>query len=342
MREETKCIQDFLQEYLETYYKVLGTQKYNTYQFKDYFAYSLRGNYTFIKEELLLKAQINHYKQQSVELLFEPPAMQITWKYMGGNARRCDVRLSLDIEMKYNAFPVMTTIKNLEHHFVMSKEGRDWKIEDDYYQREFALPEEEADHRKRLFKKKEEKWEIRQHRIDSTRPKGIYNRDKAVEYAKKYALAPNTKEWKNYESYGGDCTNFVSQCLFAGGIPFDHQGKYVTQKWYWYSDYYRTPSFTSADALKTYMLNKEKFGLVATLGDLHAMRIGDLVQLGDLKKTTHSMIIVGVIKDDLGRGLTKDLLIAQHSGIGGIRGFNIPLSTKPNQRVYYNILGYNP
>lgn len=342
MKAETKSVQDFLKDYLQSYYNMLGTQVYNTYQFKDYFAYSLRGNSTFIKEEFLLKSKIDHYKQQDIELLFDLPALYLAWKYIGGSEKWCEVRLGIDIEVKYRGIPLMTSIKNLEHQFILVKEGRQWRIEEDYYQSVFELPEDEHKYRRKWFEKGKKGWEMRQQRIDTPIPKGYYYRKRAVEYAKKYAMTPNTKEWKNYEAYGGDCTNFVSQCLFAGGIPFDHQGKFVTQKWYWYSDHYRTPSFTSADAFKTYLLNNEGFGLVAALGDLQSMGIGDVVQLGDLKETTHSMIVVGVVKDHFETGVTKDLLIAQHSGINGIRGVNIPLSTKPNQRIYYNILGYNP
>ncbi len=50
-----------------------------------------------------------------------------------------------------------------------------------------------------------------------------YNRDAAAAYAKKWALGRN-KEYKDYENWGGDCTNFISQCLKAGDIPFDHSG----------------------------------------------------------------------------------------------------------------------
>ena len=341
MTDEPRKVQEFIMGYLQNYYKMLGEQKYKVYQFKDYFAYSLKGNYTFIKEEFLLKAQIEHYKQQSVNLTFQRPVLHPAWKYIGGSDRACDVRVGLDMELQYKGIPAKTILKNLEHQFVLVKEGREWRIEEDTYEYEFDLAGPyELELRGRRQKKK--KREFSQSREIRAIPKGIYNREKAVEYARKYALVPNTKEWKNYEAYGGDCTNFVSQCLFAGGIPFDHQGKYVTHKWYWYSDQYRTPSFTSADALKTYMLNNEGFGLVAQLGDMQSMKLGDIVQLGDLKETTHSMLVVGIVKEDGETPLTKDLLIAQHSGVDGIRGFNIPLATKPNQRVYYNILGYNP
>lgn len=40
--------------------------------------------------------------------------------------------------------------------------------------------------------------------------------DAAIAYATKYATSPNKKEYKYFD--GGDCTNFVSQILEAGGI----------------------------------------------------------------------------------------------------------------------------
>ncbi len=42
-----------------------------------------------------------------------------------------------------------------------------------------------------------------------------YQREKAVEYAKKWAYRRNP-EYYNYDAVGGDCTNFVSQCIYAG------------------------------------------------------------------------------------------------------------------------------
>ena len=44
-----------------------------------------------------------------------------------------------------------------------------------------------------------------------------YDRDKAVEYAKKHCDHYNS-HYHNYATEGGDCANFVSQCLKAGGL----------------------------------------------------------------------------------------------------------------------------
>ena len=42
-----------------------------------------------------------------------------------------------------------------------------------------------------------------------------YNRNNTIEYAKKWAMNRNPAYY-DFDGVGGDCTNFASQCLFAG------------------------------------------------------------------------------------------------------------------------------
>ncbi|SDO66972.1 Putative amidase domain-containing protein [Paenibacillus sp. yr247] len=56
----------------------------------------------------------------------------------------------------------------------------------------------------------------------------IYNRAKAAQYAETWWQTPNPK----YEEFEVDCTNFVSQCLFAGGAPMNYTGKRDLGWWY--------------------------------------------------------------------------------------------------------------
>ena len=48
-------------------------------------------------------------------------------------------------------------------------------------------------------------------------PTGCYNRAAAVAYARDWARNRN----ESYYDYSSDCANFVSQCLFAGGIKMN-------------------------------------------------------------------------------------------------------------------------
>ena len=60
-----------------------------------------------------------------------------------------------------------------------------------------------------------------------------YNNVKAMAYALKYAKNPNPS-YRFYEN--GDCTNFVSQAIKAGGIKYDYYGSQPYQKWTKYSE----------------------------------------------------------------------------------------------------------
>ena len=106
-----------------------------------------------------------------------------------------------------------------------------------------------------------------------------YNREAAKNYAYKYVLTPNSN-YENFEAIGGNCTNFTSQCLNAGGIPFDETGNY---KWYYHSSNNRAPAWSKADEFRNYYKNNygsaSVKGLRAKTSNFESMRLGDLVQL---------------------------------------------------------------
>lgn len=164
-----------------------------------------------------------------------------------------------------------------------------------------------------------------------------YNREAAAAYAKKWAIERN-KEYKDYEEYGGDCTNFISQCLRAGEIPFDHSGKDDLTKWYWYSDKTRTPSWTAAEPFYKYVASNNRestknYGIYAVEADYNELELGDIVQLIYEGRAYHNMIITEVILED---NYLIDYLICQHTS----NLLNYPLSLKDGERRYIKIFGY--
>jgi len=165
-----------------------------------------------------------------------------------------------------------------------------------------------------------------------------YQREKAVEYAKTWALSRNPS-YGDYEDMGGDCTNFISQCLHAGQIPFDEIGKDSLSKWYWYSDWTRSPSWTGVRPLRTYLLGNntsetKNFGLYASFCDYEALELGDLVQKTIDGNLTHTMIITHKVYDSEGK--ISDYLICQHS----YDLIDYPLSQKDGVHSYIKIYGY--
>ncbi|SFA80443.1 Putative amidase domain-containing protein [Acetitomaculum ruminis DSM 5522] len=171
-----------------------------------------------------------------------------------------------------------------------------------------------------------------------------YNRNAAYQYAFKYYRNPNPA-YVNFEQMGGNCTNFTSQCLKAGGIVQDNVGNYT---WYYNNANNRAGAWSSAELFRQYFRNNvgshDIKGLRAGGCRLSTTRLGDLVQRVKNGKATHTMFICGCVNNigTNGDWIQKtDVLIAQNStGVSG-RLWNVPLKTKYSgkQVKYIHIVG---
>ncbi len=113
-----------------------------------------------------------------------------------------------------------------------------------------------------------------------------YNRRNAVAYAHKWALGANP-DFYHFGGIGGDCTNFISQCLLAGG------GEMIDSQdgWFYFSKDYRSPSWTSVEALQKFLLDKSA-GLFASISEIASLEEGDIIQLRQNKERfNHTLII---------------------------------------------------
>ncbi len=64
-----------------------------------------------------------------------------------------------------------------------------------------------------------------------------FNVEKASAYAQHFAIIPNN-QYKSFENYGGDCTNFVSQILHSGDIKTTPKWKPYTHSWIRVEEFY--------------------------------------------------------------------------------------------------------
>lgn len=101
-----------------------------------------------------------------------------------------------------------------------------------------------------------------------------YNRSKAVEYAEKWALSANPKFY-HFGGIGGDCTNFISQCLLAGGGKMN----YSQHGWFYVSSSNRSASWTSVQYLQQFLLSNKGAGPFAKQEKIENLQVGDLIQL---------------------------------------------------------------
>ncbi len=115
-----------------------------------------------------------------------------------------------------------------------------------------------------------------------------YNREKAVAYAKKWAYSRNPKYY-NYDKIGGDCTNFISQCIYAGsGIM-----NYNENGWYYKNANNKSPSWTGVEFLYNFIVQNKGISIFGKEVDDNQVDIGDIIQLSfDGNIYGHTLIIV--------------------------------------------------
>ena len=144
----------------------------------------------------------------------------------------------------------------------------------------------------------------------------MYNRDAAVEYARKWALSRNPKYY-DYSNIGGDCTNFASQVLYAGYGQMNYRPVYG---WYYINANQKSPSWTGVNELYNFLINNRGPGPKGIEVSIDETQPGDLVQLdfdGD-GRFDHTPVII-----DTGDFTPETMLLAAHSN----DSLDRPLST---------------
>ncbi|MBQ8522856.1 MAG: amidase domain-containing protein [Clostridia bacterium] len=118
-----------------------------------------------------------------------------------------------------------------------------------------------------------------------------YNRNLAVEYAKKHALKYNPNYF-HFDGIGGDCTNFVSQCLLAGGGVMNYDKYYG---WFYTNQNNRSPSWSSVRYLQRFLLDNKQPGFIAKIEPIYKLEIGDIIQIRqNPNEFNHSVIITRI------------------------------------------------
>jgi len=160
-----------------------------------------------------------------------------------------------------------------------------------------------------------------------------YDRATAVRYAHRWAYERNPRFY-DYEEIGGDCTNFASQCLYAGTGVMNYT---PTFGWYYISANDKAPAWTGVPYFFNFMTRKERspgpFGLET---NLEMLLPGDFVQIRFTNdRYGHTPIVV-----EIGTPVTLDnILVAAHSEDADYR----PLSSYNYQTLrFIHILGAFP
>ena len=119
----------------------------------------------------------------------------------------------------------------------------------------------------------------------------VYDRIRALLYARRWAFARNPHYYA-FDSIGGDCTNFVSQCVFAGARVMNDTPVFG---WYFRSLADRTPSWTGVQFFFDFFISNTGEGPFAEEARPRELKIGDVIQLaratGDFY---HTLFVTGM------------------------------------------------
>lgn len=134
-----------------------------------------------------------------------------------------------------------------------------------------------------------------------------YNREKVIAYANKWESSRNPNYY-DFSKIGGDCTNFASQCLYAGCGIMNYTKTYG---WYYNSVHDRAPSWTSVQYFYRFVTQNKGVGPYGIIVAQNEVEPGDFVQIHFRSKAgfTHTPIIVNTADTNS----LKSIYVAAHS-----------------------------
>ena len=135
-----------------------------------------------------------------------------------------------------------------------------------------------------------------------------YDRAAAEQYMRQRDHQRNDR-WYAYDDVGGNCMNFGSQVLLAGGIPMDEEGG---SKWYWHGQNTLDLSWINVGRFYSYARENRGYGLVAdTEANYYTGQVGDILILGPDGGHNHTTVISGIVRNEAGE--TVDYLLCSNT-----------------------------
>lgn len=149
-----------------------------------------------------------------------------------------------------------------------------------------------------------------------------YNRLQAIDYAKKWAMTRNPNYY-NFDTVGGDCTSFVSQCIYAGSKVMNYQKDIG---WYYINGNNKSPSWSGVEYLYQFLTKNQGVGPQAVEVSKNEIEVGDIAQLSfDGEHFGHTLIIVKIENKFTLQGIK----IASHT----FDSFNKPIAEYSFQKI---------
>ncbi len=337
----TEGMNNVIKEYFIRYFSAFGDFTDNT--FDDIYYFDTEYERGIINTMVAYQNQIR--RDMSFDLGYSAATVGVTYRSITETEEGYDVYLVQNDHVNYNFISDITSYtSDIEHHFLLKEiEGEYYIVKHSEISGVYELITEKYDSFLRDKKltlanltpiqitdtleqlkiklvadvtKELEKIHVQRNEYNSApeaytsalTAQNPYNVENALKYSYEWVGQVEYKRnpaFTAYDTYGGNCNNYTSQCLFAGGIPMDLQGK----QWKWYGEdinntggrYGRSSSWAACEYFYEYCAENTGYGLACDVsGNLYSGRPGDIIQYISDGVAVHSVIITKVIYDDAG------------------------------------------
>ena len=147
-----------------------------------------------------------------------------------------------------------------------------------------------------------------------------YDRGKVLAYAEKWALSRNPR-YLSFSGLGGDCTNFVSRCIYAGCGVMNYKPE---TGWYYINADKRAPAWTGVNYFYNFMTSNKGAGPYVEVVTKRDVLPADILQLGSIAGGYyHNLVIVKINNGEI--------YVAAHTNDAYMR----PLSTYIYEQIRF-------
>lgn len=230
----------------------------------------------------------------------------------------------------------------IKHTFTLRGEGDDWSIvkhwsdDNPYYSADYDRTTHQDKNFPAITDYIEARRDLPREGLSVTAAADHpYDREAAWAYMLTW-VGKRNPAFMAYDDYGGNCMNFGSQVLAAGGIPMDTNGGYETG-WYWYSGGQSTLPWVNVGSFRDYVAAPRVSGLVAVAdAPYYSGETGDIITMGVDEPANHTTVILDAITDE--NGNVMDYLLC--SNTADLRNFPASAYYYTNRQLI-KIIGWN-
>lgn len=311
-----KEIEKVIVEYMNLYYKQMK-------ELKEYdMSYLFNNDEQSYLNKTAISLLIDIRKLKENDLTLNHVAYDLNFTSVSNENNEIAVTV---LESNYLRFNFMKDIEskvyNIKNEFTFKKVGNEYKIikynkVQDFFVMITDKYNNDSDYKVKLDKIKNDYITLTSQKVASLKKdyndylnKGIvgkscdnsFDRSKALDYAKKWVNKRNS-EWHTYDA---NCQNYVSQVLYAGGIPMDYKGSAKNYlQWKADGSYNERENekglvytWTYVPYFYEYAKNNTGYGLCATVDEnLYYAEAGDPILVGSINFLRHALISVGAYK----------------------------------------------